>query len=347
MSFNNLRDYTNVFNNRNAAHRMVMEIERNENRKENPFVKPRTDEDVCWEWRRSVQANKSDTESLMHVLRWLPCDKCSNLNNNNSNNNDNKNKSGSNTPKITEKATYGQKEKQKKKRKNNCKNKKTEKTLKREKEENSLNKKSCNYVLWDMLAKNVIKFGCPRHDLYDILEKQFNYYCNSDTKENFIFCNGYSKRCMTSHPVFKNEKIEPSIKYPQAQNGAENTLYSGRWLNVNVSCLQKHSCLNCKDWDYHNNQILYQYKKWSLYDIGVKIDENFKINVQYNYLRIGTSHSSDDDILKLSIPILINRAANTPFIKKMRPGIWKYTKNLQFLGSWVCFLIDKYICNCN
>ena len=272
----------------------------NENLKEkrqlifkNPFIKPRKHSDFCWQWRKSLQASKSSTESLIHVLKWLPCDKCYNFNTCNNSKNNSKDDG---------------------------------------------NDRSCSSVLWDMLAKNVIKFGCPRHDLYDTLRKKFGYYCNERSMEDFIFCNGYSPGCKKSHPILKVEGKDENITNISNKNPGKNAQFSGRWLNVCGK--QKRFCLNCGDGQNNNknNQLLlYEYKRWSLDDIGVKIDENMEIDVQYNYLKIGTSTSINDTrIHKSSISILINRAANNPFMRKMRPGLWKYTKHLQCLGSWVC-----------
>ena len=276
----------------------------------NPFIKPCNQADICWQWRKSVQASKSSAESLIHVLKWLPCDKCYNCNSCNKTSNSDNNSNN----------------------KNNNKNR---------------NDRSSIWVLWDMLSKNVIKFGCPRHDLYDTLSKKFHYYCNDNSMENFIFCNGYSPNCEKSHPIIKFEANREHMN-KSIENKKNDELSFGRWLNVSAN--MEGCCLNCGDGVSANDidnksskSLLYEYKRWSLYDIGAKIDEIVTIDVQYDYQDIGIPTTDvteiGNQIEQSSISILINRAANGPFIRKMRPGLWKYSQSSQCLGRWVCLFL--------
>lgn len=301
---------------------------------ENPFVRPSSHGDVSWQWRKLFQASKSDIESVNHVSRLLPCNKCCSVRNNDNSNDIVKRRPRARTifGNIVPSQILCQTPIGKGKGNGNGNGK--------QRDFENKNDTSYDYQLLDMLAKNLIKFGCPRHDLYHILQSDFHYYCNNHKFTSFIFCNGYSTKCVESHPMLKkiqakheNDGKRNEMQHMESKNTSQNESSSGRWFNIRGE--GKHLCLNRQD---GGDATLCEYKRWSLYDIGAKIDQNITIDVRYDYLDIGASKKLQQDKtqnLKCTTSILLNRAANTPFIKKMRPGLWKYTKHLQCFGSWV------------
>ena len=195
------------------------------------------------------------------------------------------------------------------------------------------------YTSCKSLRKIALKFGCPKHDLVKVLRD--SGYIITGNNNRFALCNGYSPLCAQNHPMFSyltlqslrnnssnSSNSNTNVNSTQNGNISNGNNSTNARITVNGRCMRcsmvsNESRTDCEN-SINNRDFAFgltRLNEWSFYEMGItsdmfpKPDKPFMIDIEYK-------NGSNEHIL-----FDILRADDAAFVKRVRPGTYKFNNN--------------------